>query len=120
VFDIGSTEFIGLAIVALIVFGPERLPKLASDAGRFVRQARQLVTGAKRDLRKDLGPDFTDLGLRDLTPRGVIRRTLLDPVDRSVEDLRADLDNTEARPPRRGAYRPLEPGERAPYDSDTT
>jgi sec-independent protein translocase protein TatB len=71
VFDIGPAEFIGLGAVALIVFGPERLPALAARAGRFMRQARQVMTGAKRDLREQLGPEFPDVKLSDLNRRGL-------------------------------------------------
>jgi len=118
VFDIGPAEFIGLAIVALVVFGPERLPKLAADAGRFLRQARQFVAGAKRDLREELGPEFAELQLRDLNPRGFVRRTLLEDADLRADDFRVDLNEPSA--PRRRPQRSLEAGEPAPYDPDTT
>jgi len=118
VFDIGPAEFLGLAIVALLVFGPERLPKLAADAGRFLRQVREFVAGARRDLRDELGPELADLDLQNLNPRGLVRRTLLDPIDLREEDLRVDLDDVGQ--PRRRVQRPLEPGEPAPYDPDTT
>jgi len=78
-FDIGPAEFIGLATVALIVFGPDRLPGLAGDAGRLLRRARQLANGAKQDLRDQLGDEFTDLQLSDLTPRRQAARVFSDP-----------------------------------------
>jgi sec-independent protein translocase protein TatB len=116
VFDIGPGEFIALAIVALIVFGPDRLPKLAADAGRFIRQVRVFVAGAKRDLRDELGPEFADLDLRDLNPRHFVRRTLLEDADLHADDFRVDLNEPLPQRPRRS----LEPGEPAPYDPDTT
>jgi sec-independent protein translocase protein TatB len=122
--DISAFELIALAVLALVIFGPERLPKMAADAGRFLRQARRYVSGARRDLRRELGPEFADLDLSDLTPRGLVRRTLLDPDD-YIRDLDLDLDLGRDLPGRDGdtprrAQRPLEPGERPPYDPDTT
>jgi len=81
VFDIGIGEMIGLAIVALLVFGPERLPKVAADAGRMLRQLRTMISGARDDLQESLGPEFKDLELSDLNPRSFVRKHLLDPVE---------------------------------------
>lgn len=80
-FDIGFGEMIGLAIVALLVFGPERLPKVAADAGRFLRQLRTMIAGARDDLKEGLGPEFKDLELTDLNPRAFVRKHLLDPIE---------------------------------------
>jgi sec-independent protein translocase protein TatB len=81
VFDIGFGEMIGLAIVALLIFGPERLPKVAADAGRMLRQLRTMISGARNDLEESLGPEFKDLELSDLNPRTLVRKHLLDPID---------------------------------------
>ena len=80
-FDIGIGEMIGLAIVALLVFGPERLPKVAADAGRMLRQLRTMISGARNDLQESLGPEFKDLELSDLNPRSFVRKHLLDPIE---------------------------------------
>jgi sec-independent protein translocase protein TatB len=81
VFDIGIGEMIGLAIVALLVFGPERLPKVAADAGRMLRQLRTMISGARNDLQESLGPEFKDIELSDLNPRSFVRKHLLDPIE---------------------------------------
>jgi sec-independent protein translocase protein TatB len=81
VFDIGIGEIIGLAIVALLIFGPERLPKVAADAGRMLRQLRTMIAGARNDLQEGLGPEFKDLELSDLNPRTFVRKHLLDPIE---------------------------------------
>ncbi len=80
-FDIGIGEMVGLAIVALLVFGPERLPKVAADAGRMLRQLRTMISGARDDLQESLGPEFKDLELSDLNPRSFVRKHLLDPIE---------------------------------------
>jgi sec-independent protein translocase protein TatB len=86
VFGIGLTEFAVIAVVATLVFGPERLPDLARQAGRLLRQARRLAEGARDELRSELGPGYEDLELADLDPRRIIRRHLTDALD--------DLDST--------------------------
>jgi sec-independent protein translocase protein TatB len=97
VFDIGFGEMIGLAIVALLIFG-ERLPKVAADAGRMLRQLRTMISGARNDLQESLGPEFKDLELNDLNPRTLVRKHLLDPID--------DDGDAQVTPSRRATQRP--------------
>jgi sec-independent protein translocase protein TatA len=47
--NIGPLEIIVVLIVALIVFGPKRLPELGSSLGRGIREFRNTVTGDKAD-----------------------------------------------------------------------
>ena len=75
-FNIGPMELVVLAIVGLIVLGPERLPGLARDAGRLLRNLRDAATGARKQLREELGPEFADLNLRDLNPRAAMQRAV--------------------------------------------
>ena len=72
-FGIGPLELGVIAIVAVLVFGPDRLPEFARTAGRLLRQVRQMVNNAQNDLRNELGPEFADLDVRDLNPRKIGR-----------------------------------------------
>lgn len=56
-FDIGFWELVIIALVALIIIGPEHLPKLAHDAGRLIRKARHFIQNAKREIEKELNLD---------------------------------------------------------------
>lgn len=56
-FDIGFWELVIIALVALVIVGPERLPKLAQDAGRLIRKARSFIQSAKREVEKELELD---------------------------------------------------------------
>lgn len=47
--NIGPLEIIIVLIIALIVFGPKRLPELGSSLGRGIREFRNTVTGDKHD-----------------------------------------------------------------------
>lgn len=75
-FNIGPFELLVLAVVGLIVLGPERLPGLARDAARMLRTLRELATGARQQLREELGPEFADIDLRSLNPRTAVQRAV--------------------------------------------
>ena len=81
-FNIGPLEFLVLAMVAIVVVGPDRLPKLAKDAAEMLRTLRDLATGAREQLREELGPEFADIDLRNLNPRTAVQRAVFgDDVD---------------------------------------
>ena len=67
-FDIGAGEVLGLAILGMMLVGPERLPKLAAQAAQMVKKMRGLATTATAELRENLGPGFEDLQPKDLNP----------------------------------------------------
>jgi sec-independent protein translocase protein TatB len=86
VLDISGWEFLTLGIIAVIIFGPDKLPKFAADAARFMNQARKYVNGAKDELTRELGPEFADVKVSDLTPRGMMKKALGD--DDPFEEIR--------------------------------
>ncbi len=80
-FDIGLGELLVLAVVGLLVFGPERLPKAAADAGRMLRQVRSMAANARQDLADSAGVDLAETidtvkGLGDLHPRRLASQLL--------------------------------------------
>ena len=112
-FGVGLPELAVIMFVAVIVFGPDRLPEYARQAGRLVRQLRQFARSAQQDLRDELGPEYADLKLTDLDPRVAIRKHILEALD---ED---DLD-TSSTPPADRHRDVLGPGERPPFDAEAT
>jgi sec-independent protein translocase protein TatB len=78
VFDLSVTKLLVLAVIALVVFGPKELPKIAAQAGRALRDLRRIAEGAKQDLREGLGPEFQDFDFDDLNPRRFVQKHLLD------------------------------------------
>lgn len=113
---IGPLELVVIAIVAIVVFGPDRLPEFIRTAGRLLRQVRQMVTKAQTDLRSELGPEFADLDVRDLNPRSFVRKHLLDGMDDDYDDdkpVASSMDLMEDRPR-------LPAGQRAPFDPEST
>jgi len=85
VFDLSLTKLLVLAVIALVVFGPHELPKIAQQAGRALRDLRRIAEGAKADLREGLGPEFQDFDFDDLNPRRFVQKHLLDDMDRVPE-----------------------------------
>jgi len=108
-FGIGLPELMVIAIVAVVVFGPERLPEYARQAGRFVRQLRNLANSAQNQLREELGPEYADLRLSDLDPRQAIRKHILEAMD--DDDFVAEA---------KAVRELLGQGERPPYDHEAT
>ncbi len=108
-FGIGLPELMVIIVVAVIVFGPDRLPEFARQAGRLVRQIRQFTNAARDDIRNELGPEFADFEISDLDPRRAMRKYIQDAWD----------ETDEAEPARPGQL-PLADGELPPYDSDAT
>lgn len=109
-FGIGLPELAVILVVGIIVFGPDRLPDFARQAGRFVRQLRHFTQAARDDIRTELGPEFADFELTDLDPRRAVRKYIQDTWDESEDEEQLE----------RAGDRPLEPGELPPYDSDAT
>lgn len=64
-FDIGFSELLVIAVVALIVLGPERLPKAARFAGLWVRRARAQWYSVKDELERELASEELKRNLKD-------------------------------------------------------
>jgi sec-independent protein translocase protein TatB len=108
---LGWEEVLVLAVLGLLIFGPDRLPKAAQDLGRLLRQLRQMASGAANDLKAELGPELADVDFRSLNPR------------RFVEDAIFGDDEPDVVPAAAAASTPavtLEANERPPYDVDAT
>ncbi len=109
-FGVGLGEMALIAFVAVLVFGPERLPDLAKQAGQMVRKAKQFANAARDELRDELGPEYADLELRDLDPRTIVRKHIIEAMEDAEEESR----------PRRKGLRPLGAGETPPWDVEAT
>jgi sec-independent protein translocase protein TatB len=80
-FDLGAGEILGLAILGMVLVGPERLPKLAVEAAQWVKKLRALATTATTELRETLGPGFEDLQPSDLNPKTFVKKQVADLLD---------------------------------------
>ncbi|MER7173110.1 sec-independent translocase [Streptomyces mesophilus] len=84
--DIGGLELIALVVLAVLIFGPDKLPKVIQDVSAFVRKIRAFSESAKQDIREELGPEFKDFEFEDLNPKKFIRKQL----DQHGDDLGID------------------------------
>ncbi|WP_426244880.1 sec-independent translocase [Nocardioides sp. LHG3406-4] len=107
-FGVGLPEMAVIAFVAVLVFGPDRLPGLAQQAGQLLRKARTMANSARDELRSELGPEFADLELRDLDPRTIVRKHIIEAME---EDEASE---------RRRRDRRLPDGQVPPYDVEAT
>lgn len=92
-FDVGPGEFLLLAVLAVILFGPEKLPELAKKAARVLHYLRGVANNAQSTLSRELG---TDVDIRDLNPRAFVQKHLLDEVQPVIDDVKRDLQQADA------------------------
>lgn len=74
--DIGFGELAGLAVLALILVGPDRLPTVAAEAAKLVKRVRAYALSATDQLKESLGPGYEDLKPEDLHPKNFIKKQL--------------------------------------------
>jgi len=123
VFDIDIWKLLVLGVVALIVFGPERLPAMAAQAGRALRELRNLAEGAKSELQENLGPEFSQFDLADINPKHFVRKHLLDELPSEpivIGGGATNGTNGTTLASRAAPVIALLPDERPPYDNEAT
>ncbi|MEV3931994.1 MULTISPECIES: sec-independent translocase [unclassified Streptomyces] len=91
--DIGALELLTLVVLAVLVFGPEKLPKVIQDVTRTIRKIREFSDSAKEDIRSELGPQFKDFEFEDLNPKTFVRKQLMDgDDDLGLKEIRESFD----------------------------
>ncbi|MER6051870.1 Sec-independent protein translocase subunit TatB [Streptomyces sp. BHT-5-2] len=86
-FDIGPLELVALVVLAVLIFGPDKLPKVIQDVTGFIRKVRAFSDSAKEDIRSELGPEFKDFEFEDLKPRNFVRKHVLEKDEYGLRDL---------------------------------
>ncbi|MBM7772059.1 sec-independent protein translocase protein TatB [Actinokineospora baliensis] len=129
--SIGWAEILVLGIAGLFILGPERLPGAAAWVGRSMRKVREFATGARDQLKGELGTDFDDLRkplqdlqqLRNFDPKQMVAKQLFgdDTNGTKPNGFAASQPAIPPAPPAPKADPPkLNPGERPPIDPDAT
>lgn len=116
-FDIGFWEIMIITLVALLVVGPERLPGLAREIGRFVGKAKRFVNSVRSDIEQELQTEELRKMLKSQEDeiqqlKSIMRDTedqLRGDIEASSKTLREDLD--EAKSALRDAGQELNPAE---------
>jgi sec-independent protein translocase protein TatB len=105
--NLGWEEILLLAVVGLMIFGPDRLPRAIKDATKMVRELRNMARSAATDLKAELGPEMADLDLRSLNPRRFVEDALFGEDDAAGGDAAPVVATLSANEP-------------PPYDTDAT
>ena len=113
--DLSMTKLLILGLIAMVVFGPDKLPQVARDAGRMLRQFRSIAQQARADLKSELGDTVGDLDLTDLNPRTFVRKHLFDEPAPEANRAAVPMQAVPSAPPA-VAYR----SEPTPFDVDAT
>ncbi len=100
-FDLSLGKIAVIAVLALFLVGPDKLPAYAAKLAQWVRVARTMLDGAKERMREELGPDFDDvdwqrLDPRQYDPRRIVRDALLEPSPRPAPARTASARPAEA------------------------
>lgn len=88
-FDIGFSELLMIAVVALLVLGPERLPKAARFAGLWVRKARAQWYSVKTEFEREMAADELTRSLA--APVADLRREM-DDAGKALKDAALDAE----------------------------
>jgi sec-independent protein translocase protein TatB len=120
VLDLSFFKIAILGVLALVIFGPDQLPKMAAQAGRALRDVRRMAENARADLQEHLGPEFSEFDINELNPKYFVRKHLLDEPsgpEYGAGGIAGIGGNAAADPPPGGF---LSFGESPPFDSDAT
>jgi len=94
-------EIVLIALIAVFVLGPERLPEYAAKLAHGIRRLRVMAEGAKDQLKDQLGPEYEDINWRQYDPRQydprrIVKEALLDPLDEAVAPVRGEIDSVRS------------------------
>lgn len=138
--SIGWGEILVLIVAGLFILGPERLPEAAAWLGRSMRKVRDFATGARQQLKDEMGTDFDEFRkpiedlrtLRSFDPKRAVTQHLFDG-DADPLGLNSFNSNGGGSGMANGAPKPnghpaippaqpepLKPGEKPPVDPDAT
>ncbi|MFJ2923142.1 sec-independent translocase [Streptomyces sp. NPDC087307] len=105
--DVGPLELATLAVLAILLFGPDRLPEFIQNTAALIRKFREFSDNAKHEIRSELGPEFADFEFEDLHPKTFVRKHVLDGdgedgssglapgLGLGLDEIRNSLDPTE-------------------------
>lgn len=90
-FNIDVPELIILIVLAIIIFGPDKLPDLARKTARVINYVRGIANGARDQLTEQLGPEFSDLRPQALAQNLLLGGEDLSEVKAVVTDAKTSL-----------------------------
>ncbi|MCK2237224.1 MULTISPECIES: sec-independent translocase [unclassified Crossiella] len=129
--SIGWAEILVLIVAGLFILGPERLPEAAAWLGKTLRKVREYATGAREQLKSEIGPEFEEFRkpledlrkIRDFDPRRAVTKHLLNDLEDDYQHKpngHAPSASGQAPVVQPPVQRPLGYNERPPFDPDAT
>ena len=115
-FGLSAEKVILLALLAVLIIGPERLPGYSKQLAEWIKKARRMVDNAQTQMKSELGDGFEDMDWKKLDPRQYDPR-------RIVRDARGEAvrqPNVAEKQNRPKVQEPLAIGESAPFDPEAT
>jgi sec-independent protein translocase protein TatB len=96
VFGVNGWEVVLLALIAVFVLGPDRMPEYAAKLAQAIRKLRIMAEGARGQLKDQLGPEYEDINWRQYDPRQydprrIVKEALLDPLDDAIAPVRDEI-----------------------------
>lgn len=115
-FGLSAEKLLIIAVIAVLVLGPERLPRYAQQLAQWVKSLKRMIDNAQTQMKSELGEGFEDVDWRKLDPRQydprrIVREALLDE---------APKPSAASQLNRPKPQKPLAKGELAPFDSEAT
>ncbi|HRF88430.1 MAG TPA: Sec-independent protein translocase protein TatB [Pseudomonadales bacterium] len=104
-FDVGFSELVLTALVALVVFGPERLPQAARTAGLWIGRFKRVLADTRREVERELGAEDIRRQLHNEAimkslhePQQAIESVLKDEVPAASEQSESRVANEDGKP----------------------
>ena len=111
-FDVGFSEVVIIAIIALVILGPERLPKVARTIGFWVGKARRMVADVKTDIDREmreseladlrkLGNEISDVKNEFQSAAGQVAddsgvESVVESIKKSADDIQSSMSDVTA------------------------
>ncbi|WP_296136928.1 sec-independent translocase [uncultured Tessaracoccus sp.] len=119
-FGIDAVEFVLIIVLAMLLFGPEKLPEFSRKAARVFVYVRGIANNTQNTLREQLGPEYADLELADLNPKTFIKKHLSEEVaaieeaKREIEQMKQQLEEASGEVDKEWSEAKQAPDEGAP------
>lgn len=98
-FGIDGVELVLIVVLAILLFGPDKMPEYSRKAARIFVYLRNVANNTQSTLREQLGPEYADLELKDLNPKAFIKKHLsqevaaIEEAKREIEAMKATLED---------------------------
>lgn len=86
-FDIGFSEMLVVGIVALLVLGPERLPKAMRTLGTFIRKARRSFDDLRYEVEREIELETLKKQMREMPTPSEVAQQIVEPLDQARRDI---------------------------------